>query len=151
MKRRIPLGTVIARRTLVDAKSNARIVVSIGAPVFIGDGWDWACPYRISGLRKTVSGHAYGIDAVQALQLVSLDVREALEQTRRELLWLDQPHWQSGFPRMITGVGIPAFERHLEVVIDREYRRFPADLKAWHKRAKSKDGLWRTDRRKAKP
>jgi hypothetical protein len=149
--RRIPLGPVIARRTLVDARSGARIVVSIGTPVFLGDGKDWACPYRINGLRKPVSGHAHGIDGIQALQLVSLDVRAALEQTRREFLWLDQAHWQSGFPRMITGLGVPAFERHLEEVMDREYRRFPADLKAWHKRAKSQDSPWRTDRRKSKP
>src|SRR3990170_8361211 len=78
VKRRIPVGTVIARRTMVDAKSGTRVVVSIGAPVFVGDGWDWACPYRINGLRKTVFGHSHGIDGVQALQLVSLDIRHAL-------------------------------------------------------------------------
>ena len=102
MKRRIPVGTVIARRTLVDAQSKARIVVSIGAPVFIGDGWDWACPYRINGLRKTLFGHAHGIDGIQALQLVSLAIRHALEKTKRNFSWLDQSSWQSGFPKMVT-------------------------------------------------
>lgn len=150
VKSRIPVGTVIARRTLVDAKSSARIVVSIGAPVFIGDGWDWACPYRINGLRKTLFGHAHGIDGVQALQLVSLAIRDALERTKRSFLWLDQSSWQSGFPKMVTGTGIPAFERHLEDVIEREHRRFPADLRAWQKRAKSKTSPWRIDPRAAK-
>jgi hypothetical protein len=81
VKRRIPVGTVIARRTMVDAKSSARIVVSIGAPVFIGDGRDWACPYRINGLRKTLFGHAHGIDGIQALQLVSLDIPRRRDRT----------------------------------------------------------------------
>ena len=143
MKRRIPIGAVIARRTLVDVKSKARIVVSIGAPVFIGDGWDWACPYRISGLRKTLFGHAYGIDGIQALQLVGLAIRAELEKTKRKLCWHDEPYWQVGFPRFVNGIGLPAFERHLERMIEKEHRRFPADLKAWRKRAKSKNGVWR--------
>ena len=151
MKRRIPVGTVIARRTMVDAKSNARIVVSIGAPVFIGDGWDWACPYRISGLEKTLFGHAHGIDGIQALQVVGLAIRHALEKTKRNFSWLDQPYWQSGFPKFVNGIGIPAFERHLERVIEDEHRRFPADLKAWRGRAKSKNSPWRVDPRAAKP
>src|SRR5688500_13397391 len=131
VKRRIPVGTVIARRTLVDAKSSARIVVSIGVPVFIRDGWNWACPYRINGLRKTLFGHAHGIDGIQALQLVSLAIRHALEKTKRNFSWLDQSFWQSGFPKMVTGFGIPAFDRHLEDVIDREHLSFTAVFVAW--------------------
>jgi hypothetical protein len=150
VKRRIPVGTVIARRTMVDVKSGARIVISIGTPVFIGDGWDWACPYRISGLRTTLFGHAHGIDGIQALQLVSLAIRDALEKTKREFFWLDQPFWQSGFPKVVAGIAFPAFERHLEGVIEREHRRFPADLKAWRKRAKSKNSPWHLHRRAAK-
>jgi hypothetical protein len=151
LERRIPVGTVIARRIMVDAKSNVRIVVSIGAPVFIGDGWDWACPYRISGLKKTLFGHAPGIDGIQALQLVGLAIREELEKTKRNFSWLDQPYWQSGFPKFVNGIGIAAFERHLEGIIENEYRRFPADLQAWRKRRKSKNSPWRVDPRAAKP
>ena len=150
VKHRIPVGTVIARRTLVEAKSSARIVISIGAPVYIGDGWDWACPYRIKGFRNTLFGHAYGIDGIQALQLVSLAIRDTLEKTKRKLLWLGDSSWQSGFPKMITGIGIPAFDRHLEDVVEREHRRFPADLKAWQKRAKSRTSPWRIDPRAAR-
>ncbi len=135
---------------LVDVKSGARIVVSIGAPVFIGDGWDWACPYRIRGLSKPLSGHAHGIDGIQALQLVSLAIREALEKTKRSFSWHDQPFWQLGFPKMINGIGIAAFERHLEEVVEREYRRFPRDLKAWRKRARSETSPWRVRLRAAK-
>jgi hypothetical protein len=94
-------------------------------------------------LRKTLSGHAHGFDAVQALQLVSLAIRETLEKTRRNFSWLDQSYWQSGFPILVNGLGIPAFERHLEDLIEREHRRFPADLKAWRKRAKSQNTPWR--------
>ena len=52
---------------------------------------------------------------------------------------LIKPYWQSGFPKFVNGIGIPAFERHLERVIENEHRRFPADLKAWRERAKSKN------------
>jgi hypothetical protein len=52
---------------------------------------------------------------------------------------------------MVNGIGIPAFERHLEDVIEREYRRFPADLKAWRKRAKSRNSPWRLPSRAAQP
>jgi hypothetical protein len=95
-------------------------------------------------------GHAHGIDGIQAMQLVSLAIRHALETTKRTFSWLDQPCWQSGFPTMITGHGVPAFERHLEEVIDREHRRFRADLKAWQKRAKSEQSPWRIGRRAAR-
>jgi hypothetical protein len=151
VKRRIPLSTVIARRTLVDVKSGGRVIVSIGAPVFIGDGWDWACPYRITGLSKTLSGHAHGIDGIQALQLVSLAIREALEKTKRSFSWHDHSFWQFGFPKMVNGFGIAAFERHLEEVVQREYRRFALDLKAWRKRARSETSPWRTRPRAARP
>ena len=102
--------TVIARRTLVDVKSGACIVVSIGAPVFIAAGWIGACPYRINGLRKTLFGHAHRIDGIRAVELVGLAIRHALEKTKRKFFWLDQSCWQSGFPKMVTGTGIPAFD-----------------------------------------
>jgi hypothetical protein len=84
------------------------------------------------------------------LQLVSVAIRHELEKTRRKFSWLDETSWQSGFPKMVTGTGLPAFERHLEEVIEREHRRFPADLKAWQKRAKSESSPWRIHPRRAK-
>ena len=85
------------------------------------------------------------------MQLVSLAIREALEKTRRNFSWLDQAHWQFGFPKMVNGIGIPAFERHLDEMIEREYRRFPADLKAWRKRGGSMNSRWRIGPRATKP
>jgi hypothetical protein len=51
---------------------------------------------------------------------------------------------------VVAGIAIPAFERHLERVIEREHRRFPADFKAWRKRAKSKNSPWHLAPRAAK-
>ena len=70
MEKNISLRLVIARLTLVDAETGGPVVLSIGKPRIIGDGWDWACPFEIAGIGKTIRGHAHGIDALQALQLI---------------------------------------------------------------------------------
>ena len=42
----VPFGTVVAVRELRTV-AGAPVHVRVGAPVHVGDGWDWACPYRI--------------------------------------------------------------------------------------------------------
>jgi len=109
MKRKVALGKVIARRVLVNRETRRRVTVSIGLPTYIGDGWDWVCPYKISGLGHPIHDHAHGIDALQALQLVSLGIRKTLENKRCPLAWLGDPFWQSGFPTLLSGRVIPSW------------------------------------------
>lgn len=96
----VALGTVIAQRTL-NTEAGSCVTVSIGQPVHIGDGWDWACPYQIDGLPVPVQGRVFGIDAIQALQLVSVAVRGDLERCGEHLRWLDDDFWQAGFPMLL--------------------------------------------------
>ena len=80
------------------------------APVHVGDGWDWACPFRVDGLGEPITGQAHGIDALQALQLVSAAIRGALEHAGVPLRWHDADFWQAGFPRHVEAFGAPELE-----------------------------------------
>src|SRR5260370_41615679 len=86
MKQKVALGKVIASRVLVNRDTRRRVTVSIGLPTYIGDGWDWVCPFKISGLRHPIHDHVHGIDALQALQLVSL----GMSRKRRSNVRLDR-------------------------------------------------------------
>lgn len=67
----VALGKVIATRHLASAiHPKAKIVVEIGAPRRPRGREDYFCPYRIRGIGGEVTRAAYGVDAVQALQLV---------------------------------------------------------------------------------
>jgi len=141
MKRKIPLGTVIAKRALVDTKSGAEIVVFVGAPVLDRGGPDWVCPFRIAGLSRDISEYAPGVDGLQALQLVSLAIRHELEKTKREFTWLDQAYWRTGFPKMVVGFGVPHLELSLERAMDQVHKRFIEKLVARRKKAKPQRGV----------
>lgn len=113
----VPLGTVIARRELCTA-ADAPVHVLVGAPVHVGDGWDWVCPYRIEGLGEPLDGRTFGIDALQALQLVSSAIRSDLERSGERLTWLDSEFWQSGFPRPLESFGVPELETDVLRYVD---------------------------------
>ncbi len=104
----VPLGAVVARREL--RTRGAAVVVFVGAPVHVGDGWDWACPYRIEGLADVVEGRVFGIDALQALQLATPALRGELERAGAPLTWLDSDFWQAGFPAFVESYGIEELE-----------------------------------------
>lgn len=64
------LGEVVAERELEHAGGSARVVVRIGKPTEDpAEGGDWRCPFQILGLGDERVYEAFGIDAVQALQL----------------------------------------------------------------------------------
>jgi hypothetical protein len=127
MKKQINLGTVIANRELTDHHTGQPVLVSIGTPQFIGDGWDWACPYVITGLGEPIHGHAHGIDALQALQLVSAAIRSDLEQSGATLSFLEQSDWQSAFPAAIPNLGSAELRAHIETLIEQEQARWLAE------------------------
>jgi hypothetical protein len=92
MKATIELGLVIAERELTDVQTDQGVLVSVGTPQYIGDGWDWACPYIIIGFGELIHGDAHGIDALQSLQLLSTAIRADLERTHADLRFLDQSY-----------------------------------------------------------
>jgi hypothetical protein len=91
---------VIAERTLtatIDDKS-FDVFVRFGKPMPHPKG-DWACPFQITGIGDEKVRHAFGIDAVQALQLAMLAAGKVLSTHRNEvkLFFLDENNL--GFPR----------------------------------------------------
>ena len=68
----VKLGRVIAMRQLTRGRGKRPVaVVEIGQPRKTRGHDDFHCPYRIVGLGDETVRAAYGVDGVQALQLVS--------------------------------------------------------------------------------
>jgi hypothetical protein len=127
MKAAIELGLVIAERKLTDVQTDQRVLVSVGTPQCIGDGWDWACPYIITGLGEPIHGHAHGIVALQSLQLVSTAIRADLERTHADLRFLDQSNWQSAFPKAVQDLGEADLRTRIDKLTDDEQIRWLAE------------------------
>lgn len=127
MKEDISLEPVIAQRELTDQHTGQPVLVSIGTPQLIGDGWDWACPYGITGLGEPIHGHAHGIDALQALQLVSAAIRSELERSGAALSFLGQSDWQSAFPAPIQSLGSAELQTRIDTLIEQEQARWLAE------------------------
>lgn len=49
----VPLGPVIAERTLIATDSGEQLVLTVGTPQAVAGG-DWLCPYRKPGVRAQV-------------------------------------------------------------------------------------------------
>lgn len=113
---RIPLGNTIAQR-IMETISGDKIVITVGAPIFVGDGWDWACPFRIDGLPVAIEDVAFGVDALQSLQLVSPAIRHTLETTNEQFQDSEVNGksicWESGFPLFIESFGNRAVEEKI--------------------------------------
>jgi hypothetical protein len=116
----MPLGPVIARRELARVGSSRPVMVEIGKPRRRRTG-EWACPYRIRGLGHAAVKHAYGEDAVQALQLAFDGVRVHLEPHGTRLSWVGEAGF-TGFPRFVPYSFGRAFSRRVERFIERELR-----------------------------
>ena len=117
----VPLGTVIAQRTMTN-EAGGCITISIGQPVQV-EGWDWACPYRIEGLKTSIAHRVFGIDALQTLQLVSVSIRTKLEQCGERLTWLDDDFWQAGFPMLLQSYGDRKIEEKLLKLLEETFVR----------------------------
>jgi uncharacterized protein DUF6968 len=122
------LGRVIARRKLARTGSDRPVVVEIGVPRRRRTG-EWACPYRISGLRKRASGRALGEDAVQALELVFQAIWLELKPYGLELSWAGLPG-ATGFYRYYPDYTLGLeFAQRVEAAIDREVHKEYRKLK----------------------
>src|SRR5258708_36293905 len=86
------LGRVVARRILSEQGVVGRkIVVSVGLPrpYPLSKHGDWECPFLIEGIDKPDVQKSVGVDALQVLIGAIRGVRVGLEQTGRNLFWLD--------------------------------------------------------------
>ena len=89
---------------------------------------EWACPYRIRGLRRRRARRAFGEDAVQALELVFQAIRLELEPYGSELSWVGEPG-ETGFARFFGDIFGPAVSRRIGRLIDRELEKEGRRLK----------------------
>lgn len=126
---KVPLGRVIARRTLQLVKPRRELVLEIGQP-FKAEV-DWACPYRIKGLDGGRVRAAFGIDSAQALELVFQAVRGRMEAAGGRVTWFDRPA-SLMFVRPIPNWGDDKFYLYLCRLVDRE-------AKAWGRRAEKRN------------
>lgn len=99
------LGTIVAERELdlqVSPRKKAKVLVRIGKPKPDGKITDdWYCPIQILGLGEERVKAAYGIDAVQALEMaflmISADLTLYFQRLHPgKLTWLGEH--RLGFP-----------------------------------------------------
>lgn len=94
--------SIIARREYeLDGREGA-VIFTIFVPASDARGQDWCCRYRIEGLPSRPDRHAYGVDAVQALDLALKNAAMFLyatpEAREGRLTWLDQGRGKLGLP-----------------------------------------------------
>jgi hypothetical protein len=93
--RKVPLGKIIARRTLQQVRPRRTLTLEIGEPFEqprtpLGQQ-NWGCPFRIKGLDGGRVRTATGIDSAQALELVFQAVRVRMEEAGNRVRWYDRP------------------------------------------------------------
>lgn len=94
--RGVALGSVIAARRLESTtERGSAVTVEIGRPRKPRGRDDYFCPYRIRGTGDEAVRAAYGVDAIQALQLVMHAIGSALAG-RHDLRFLGNE--DLGFP-----------------------------------------------------
>ena len=113
---------VIASRELSRTASDEPVLIEIGVPRRRKVG-EWACPYRIQGLGKRGTRYAFGIDSVQALQVVQQAIWADLQPYSQQLAWLGQQGF-TGFFRFYPAhvLGLDNASR-VEAAIDREIHK----------------------------
>src|ERR1700730_17398748 len=144
-ERRSALGRLFSLRILSEQGVVGRkIVVSIGLPRPDPlKGGDWECPFLIEGVGKSEVQRAFGVDSLQALIIAIRGIRAGLEQTGRNLFWLD-PEIGADIPLTVpTTWGKQLVERG-RLAIDRE------TVRVWRARIKTRDAKIRAEEAKLK-
>lgn len=130
---------VIATRELAVEGSRRKRTVTVWQPEQINE-LDWVCAYRITGMRKVQ--RAIGGDALQALILALMGIREALNETPGRYTWLGGDPGDHGVPAVVPGGFGPRWDTHIERIIDRELTSFvQAELRRRRRRGKSHPGV----------
>ncbi len=112
------VGEVIAERKL--HRAQGEVIVRIGRPALSGHG-DWYCPFEITGLPNgPILRATFGVDAVQALELVHGVVGALLDYWKRELdgdLYFEQPGDDLGFPLPVRELQASKIEPDLDCLV----------------------------------
>ena len=99
----ITLENIIATREFQVEGREGGIKVLLGRPQEWGNGRDYYCPYQIVGTGKEEVKKAFGVDAIQSLQLVmkmiGAEVYTLPEAKKGILKWDGGEEGDFGFPK----------------------------------------------------
>jgi len=132
-ERRSDLGRVIARRILSEeGVAGRKIVISIGLPrPDLLKGGAWECPFLIEGIGKSEVQKAFGVDSLQAHIIAIQGIRVGLEQTGRNLFWLD-PEIGADIPLTVPTTWGKQLVDRVRLAIERE------TVRVWRARIKTR-------------
>jgi len=117
------LGRIIARRILTEpGKSDRNVTVYLGTPRR-HPKHVWECPFLIEGIGKPEIRSVGGADALQALLLAIGSIKEDIEQSDVEYLWMGSKELGTGIPLQVPPHG-RSFEERLRPLLERESKRF---------------------------
>ncbi|WP_437508345.1 DUF6968 family protein [Sorangium sp. So ce1099] len=117
-----PLEPIAERRLSVVGEPGRMVTVTIGKPMLKPSG-DWACPVDIQGIPDPARDSAYGVDAVQALQLAFETARQSLKKSGLPVTWCDGEPGETGFSIAVPYIFGRAFEDRMERLIEDEIEK----------------------------
>jgi hypothetical protein len=97
------IGEIIATRKLrLLGEKEREVTVLIGKPKQLPDSESYYCPLQIAGIGSEKILCAYGVDAVQAIQLameqIGIRLYASKEAKAGQLRWLSEEEDDLGFP-----------------------------------------------------
>jgi hypothetical protein len=123
----LKLGRVVGERVLTyGPKGRQRIIVRVGTPRK-ADPRTWQCAFQISGIRGSHVYAAYGVDALQALQLAFQGIRFYLARHRVRATWIGGEKGDPGFPEVVPSFSL-AFDRRMSRIIAREAKLYVREV-----------------------
>lgn len=118
------LGEVISKREFTVQKTGEIVFALVGKPRPQDAGDGWVCPYQIRRGKSKTTGYAWGVDSLQAMQLVSEVLRAALEELNLSLEFLGNTNWRSFFPISIGDFGEQSLRERMEAALVDEQSRW---------------------------
>jgi hypothetical protein len=120
----LKLGRVVGERVLTyGPKGRQRIIVRVGTPRQ-DDSRTWLCAFQISGPRGSRIHAAYGVDAIQALQVALEGIRFHLARQRVRATWVGGEKGDPGFPQTVPIAFGLDFATRIAKLIAREEKSF---------------------------
>ena len=119
-------GPVIGTRALQSLRTGGPVTVEVEKPKRQPNG-DWRCRVRIRGLGRAWIGQAFGVDSLQALQLIFPTLRQHTASFAAQLAW-NNVAGDLGFYRLVPDIFDPPANRRIHRAVDRAIRAETAAL-----------------------
>lgn len=111
------------RKLRIPGRPSRAVLIRIGAPRRLRDGWDWGCPVEIDGLDEPQRTYIFGADGIQALQLALEYITARVTNAGTPVVWFENGD-DGGFTRSIPLVLPQRDRRMLTIAIDQAGRRW---------------------------